>query len=155
VNGFWGGFQGAGVKTVTPNEAHLKITCRLVPDQNPREIVQLIDKHCQKHAPPGTTVSVDPFPGEARPFSISRDHSALATAQEVLEDMYDKDVLVTRIGGTVPVAELFQRELGADMVFFSWGLPENGMHAPNESYRLVDFAKMREGYCRYLHALRR
>jgi acetylornithine deacetylase/succinyl-diaminopimelate desuccinylase-like protein len=73
----------------------------------------------------------------------------------VLEDMYDKDVLVTRVGGTVPVAELFQRELGSDMVFFSWGLPENGMHAPNESYRLEDFKRMREGYCRYLHALAR
>jgi acetylornithine deacetylase/succinyl-diaminopimelate desuccinylase-like protein len=155
MNGIWGGFQGAGVKTVTPNEAHLKITCRLVPDQNPEEIVKLIDAHCQKYCPVGASVTVEPFPGQAFPFSIDRDHPGLKTAMEVLEDMYDKDVLVTRVGGTVPVAELFQRELGSDMVFFSWGLPENGMHAPNESYRLVDFQRMREGYCRYLHALAR
>ena len=155
INGFWGGFQGEGVKTVTPNEAHLKITCRLVPDQEPEEIVELINAHCQKHCPVGASVSVERFPGQARPFSISRDHPALKTAMDVLEDMYDKDVYITRVGGTVPVAELFQRELGSDMVFFSWGLPDNGMHAPNESYRLVDFERMREGYCRYLHALAR
>jgi acetylornithine deacetylase/succinyl-diaminopimelate desuccinylase-like protein len=155
LNGIWGGFQGDGIKTVTPNEAHVKITCRLVPDQDPNDIVELIAKHCETHSPPGTSVEVEPFPGKAFPFVIERDHPALKSAMEVLEDMYDKDVYVTRVGGTVPVAELFQRELGADMVFFSWGLPDNGMHAPNESYRLEDFKRMREGYCRYLHALRR
>jgi acetylornithine deacetylase/succinyl-diaminopimelate desuccinylase-like protein len=155
MNGIWGGFQGDGVKTVTPNEAHLKVTCRLVPDQDPNEIVELIVKHCEKHCPPGATVTVDPFPGQAFPFNVDREHPALKTAQEVLEDMYDREAIIQRMGGTVPVAELFQRELKSDMIFFSWGLPDNGMHAPNESYRLVDFDRMREGYCRYLKALRR
>src|SRR5690606_35663739 len=73
-NGIWGGFQGEGVKTVTPAEAHLKITCRLVADQEPEAILDLIEKHVAKHTPPGTKATVERFPGSARPFSIARDH---------------------------------------------------------------------------------
>jgi acetylornithine deacetylase/succinyl-diaminopimelate desuccinylase-like protein len=155
INGLWSGFQGDGVKTVTPNEAHIKITCRLVADQDPYEIVDLIEKHVQKHCPPGATVSVERHAGRARPFTISRNNPALVTAGEVLFEMYGVEPIIERTGGTIPVAEMFQTELGAEMITFSWGLSENGMHAPNESYRLVDFERAREGYCRYLHALKR
>ncbi|ACM06649.1 dipeptidase [Thermomicrobium roseum] len=153
LNGFWGGFQGEGIKTVTPCEAHLKITCRLVPDQDPEEILDLIERHVQAHCPPWAEVRVTRFPGSARPFAIRRDHPALAAAREVLRELYGKEPLMTRVGGTIPVAELFQRELGADMLFFAWGMPDNRVHAPNESYRLEDFRTMARAYVRLLPRL--
>ncbi|MBX6753406.1 dipeptidase [Thermorudis peleae] len=155
LNGIWGGFQGEGVKTVTPCEAHVKITCRLVPDQDPEEILDLIERHVTTHCPPWAEVSVKRFPGSARPFAVRRDHPALLTAKQVLRELYGKEPLAERTGGTVPVAELFQRLLGADMIFFAWGMPDNRVHAPNESYRLEDFRMMARAYTRYLEALAR
>lgn len=153
LNGFWGGFQGEGIKTVTPCEAHLKITCRLVPDQDPEEILDLLEQHVRAQCPPWAEVRVTRFPGSARPFAIRRDHPALQAAREVLRDLYGKDPLMIRIGGTIPVAEVMQRELGADMLFFAWGMPDNRVHAPNESYRIDDFRTMARAYVRLLERL--
>ena len=153
MNGIWGGFQGDGAKTVTPSEAHAKITCRLVPDQDPVEIIRLIEQHVATHKPTGAEVKVTPIQGSARPFAIARDHPAMTAAGEVLRGMFHREPLLVRTGGTIPLAEVFQRELGADMVFFAWSLPDCNMHAPNEWFRLEDFRRGREGYCRLLTAL--
>ncbi len=66
----WGGYQGAGQKTVIPCEAHAKITCRLVPDQEPEEIVALVRQHLERHAPAGTRLTVTEFGHGARPSHI-------------------------------------------------------------------------------------
>jgi acetylornithine deacetylase/succinyl-diaminopimelate desuccinylase-like protein len=154
-NGVWGGFQGEGAKTVTPREAHAKITCRLVPNQDPDEIPGLIERHLRKHCPPGVTLTVTTLPGKANPFLIRRDHPGLVAAGNVLREMYGKEPLIVRSGGTVPVAEIFQRELGADMVFFGFGLPGSQIHAPNEWFRVEDLPRAAEGYCALLTALAR
>jgi acetylornithine deacetylase/succinyl-diaminopimelate desuccinylase-like protein len=154
LNGIWGGFQGAGVKTVTPCEAHFKITCRLVPNQEPNAIVDLIEAHVAKHCPPYATATIERLPGSARPFAIRRDHPALVAAEQVLGDLYDREPFVIRLGGTLPVAETYQTELGADMVFYSWGMPDNQVHAPNESFSIQDsFIPARRGYCAFLNRL--
>ena len=153
LNGLWGGFQGAGAKTVTPCEAHVKITCRLVPDQEPAEIVALLEQHVAEHCPPGAQATVTPLPGAARPFAIRRDNPALLAAASVLRELFAKEPLITRSGGTLPVAEVFQQELGADMVFFAWSMPDCNAHAPNEWFRLEDFERGRRAYCAYLTAL--
>ncbi|MDI3342077.1 MAG: dipeptidase [Sphaerobacter sp.] len=155
INGIWGGFQGDGVKTVTPCAAHIKITCRLVPDQDPEEILDLIERHVARHCPPWATVTVERFPGSSRPFAISRDHPALQTAARVLEQLYGKPPVVARQGGTIPVAEIFQRVLGADMIFFGFGTPDGNVHAPNESMRLESLRRGRRAYSAYLTALAR
>jgi acetylornithine deacetylase/succinyl-diaminopimelate desuccinylase-like protein len=154
-NGIWGGFQGEGNKTVTPSEAHLKITCRLVANQEPEAILDLIERHVEQHCPPTAVATVQRSRASARPFMIRADHPALQTAAQVLRDLYGREPLVTRVGGTVPVAEIFQQQLGADMVFFAWGMPDSRVHAPNESYRLEAFAMERRAYCTYLNALAR
>jgi acetylornithine deacetylase/succinyl-diaminopimelate desuccinylase-like protein len=153
LNGIWGGFQGSGTKTVTPCEAHLKISARLVADQGPEEILDLIACHVACYCPPGAEVNFVPFPGAAHPFMIRRDHPALQTAGVVLHDLYEKEPLVVRMGGTLPVAEIFQRELDADMIFFTWSMPGCNMHAPNEWFRLEDFRIARRAFCAYLNAL--
>jgi len=153
LNGVWGGFQGAGIKTVTPAEAHVKVTCRLVPEQEPGQILELIERHVARHCPPTATCTVDRFAGSARPFKISREHPALQKANVVLGDLYDRDPLMVRLGGTLPVADIFQRELGADIIFFAWGMPDSQVHAPNESFRLDSFRQAPRAWCAYLDAL--
>jgi acetylornithine deacetylase/succinyl-diaminopimelate desuccinylase-like protein len=146
VNGIWGGFQGAGAKTVTPCQAHAKVTCRLVPDQEPDEILALIERHMKEHAPIGARVSVARLAGSARPFAVARDHPALLAVKEVLRQVYGAEPLVTRTGGTVPATALFQTELGAATVTMGWMLPDCRAHAPNEWYRLADYHRGARAY---------
>jgi len=153
LNGFWGGFQGAGTKTVTPAEAHLKITCRLVPDQDPEQILRLIERHVEQHTPVGATVTVRGAAGSARPYSVDRATPALATARTVLREIYGKDPLIVRSGGTVPITEVFKRELGIDTVTLGWGQPGSRAHAPNEWYRVADFAIARRTFARFFESL--
>ena len=136
VNGLWGGYQGPGMKTVVPSEAHAKITCRLVPNQDPDEVVALVTRHLESHVPPGTTVSIRPDHHGARPAHIARDHHVLRVAEAALEEVYGVRPLIVRMGGTVPVAETFQRLLGLDTVYFSFSTGDEDFHAPNEFFRV-------------------
>lgn len=153
LNGVWGGFQGSGSKTVTPCEAHAKFTCRLVAGQDPAEIMTLIQAHVAKHAPAKTRAEVTGGQGSAFAFEIRRDHPTLLAAAATIEEFYGKPPLNIRLGGTLPIAEVFQNELGADMVFFSWEQADNNLHAPNESVRLSDLAMARRSWCRLLERL--
>ncbi|MGN6756940.1 MAG: M20/M25/M40 family metallo-hydrolase, partial [Thermomicrobiales bacterium] len=153
LNGIWCCFTGEGLKTVSPCEAHAKITCRLVPDQRSEAVLDLIEAHVREHCPPGATVSVRRFGGAARPFAVRPDHPALQAAARVLRDLYGKEPLITRAGGTLPLAETLQTDLGADMIFFSWGMPGDNVHAPNESLLLDAFTAARRAYCALLPEL--
>lgn len=150
INGIWGGFQGDGTKTVTPAQAHAKITCRLVPNQVPSDILDAIERHVAANTPPGATVSVTRFGGSALPFNIRRDNPYLKLVTDVLRQIGGKDPLLTREGGTLPIAEVFQRELGADMLFYAWGMPDCRAHAPNEFLNLRDYRAHADGYAKLL-----
>ena len=152
VNGMWGGYQGPGTKTVVPSEAHAKITCRLVPDQDPDEVVALVTRHLERHVPPGTTVSIRPGDHGARPAHIARDHPVLQAAQAALSEVYGVCPLIVRMGGTVPVAEMFQRLLGLDTVYFSFSTGDEDFHAPNEFFRVH---RLHEGLAAWARLLER
>nr|MBP6571945.1 M20/M25/M40 family metallo-hydrolase [Gemmatimonadales bacterium] len=136
VNGMWGGYQGPGQKTVVPSEAHAKITCRLVPDQSPDDVVALVMRHLEAHVPAGTTLSAQVADHGARAARIPRDHPALTSAEAALRDTYGTPPLIVRMGGTVPVAEIFQRTMGLGTVFFSFSTGDEDFHAPNEFFRI-------------------
>jgi acetylornithine deacetylase/succinyl-diaminopimelate desuccinylase-like protein len=136
VNGMWGGYQGPGSKTVIPSEAHAKITCRLVPDQDPDEIASLVARHLEAHTPAGTTLEVSYGDHGARPYAIGADHAALEAASNALAAVYGVKPLVVRMGGTVPISELFKRHMGIDTVFFSFSTADEDYHAPNEFFRI-------------------
>jgi acetylornithine deacetylase/succinyl-diaminopimelate desuccinylase-like protein len=153
LNGMWGGFQGAGMKTVTPCEAHAKFTCRLVAGQDPDEILRLIQAHVARHCPPWATAEAIGSEGSSVAFEIRRDHPTLLAAADVLRELYGKEPLNIRLGGTLPIAEVFQTELGAEMVFFSWEQSDNSLHAPNEHVRLSDLAMARRAWCLLLTRL--
>ena len=139
VNGIWGGFQGAGVKTVLPGEAHAKITCRLVADQEPGHIRELLTAHIERHTPSGVTVEIQPLPGEARPCSTPRDHWGNQAAEVVLTALYGKRPYYARVGGTLPICGTFLSVLGAYTIGFGFSLGDEQIHAPNEFLRLPSF----------------
>lgn len=149
VNGMWGGYQGPGEKTVIPSEAHAKITCRLVADQDPEEIVALVRRHLESHVPPGTRLSIATGDHGARPAHIATDHFALKAAEAALLDVYGVAPLVVRSGGTVPISELFQRLMGLDTVFFSFSTADEDYHAPNEFFRIHRLHEGLEAWARY------
>ncbi len=155
VNGIWGGFQGEGTKTVLPAEAHAKITCRLVPDQDPATIRDLLAAHVAHHAPPGVTVAVQPLPGAARPYYIPTDHWGNRAAATVLTTLYGVEPYQSRTGGSIPVCELFLDTLGVYTVGFAFGLKDEQIHAPDESFRLGSFRRGQRAYARLLHELGR
>lgn len=153
VNGIWGGFQGEGIKTVLPAEAHAKITCRLVANQEPGTIVELLTRHVEKHTPPGVQATVRALPGTARPYLIPADHWGNQAAADVLRKIYGKEPYHIRAGGSIPVCELFLSHLGAYTVGFAWGLMDEQIHAPNEFFRLSSFQRGPGAYCQMLHRL--
>jgi acetylornithine deacetylase/succinyl-diaminopimelate desuccinylase-like protein len=155
LNGIWGGFQGDGIKTVTPAEAHLKITCRLVADQDPANIVELIRAHCQKHCPPGAKVEVVGLPGSARPYAVDRSDPVFGAVKDVLTELYGKDPVIVRNGGTVPATGMFQDELGVETITMAWAASDSKAHAPNEWYSIRDYYRGREGYAMLMERLRK
>ncbi len=152
VNGLWGGYQGPGTKTVVPSEAHAKITCRLVPDQDPDEVVALVTRHLDSHVPPGTTLTILPGDQRARPARIARDHRVLKAAETALAEVYGVRPLIVRMGGTVPVAEIFHRLMGLDTVYFSFSTGDEDFHAPNEFFRV---RRLHEGLAAWARLLER
>ena len=136
LNGLWGGYQGAGSKTVVPSRAHAKITCRLVPDQEPDDIRRLVTRHLEARTPAGVRLTIDPDSHGARPARTSRDNFVLRAAEAALEATYGVRPIFVRMGGTLPVAELFQRILGLETVYFSFSTGDEDFHAPNEFFRV-------------------
>jgi acetylornithine deacetylase/succinyl-diaminopimelate desuccinylase-like protein len=153
LNGIWGGYEGPGQKTVIPSEAHAKITCRLVPDQDPTEINALVQRHLESHVPPGTTLTVNVSDHGARAASIARSHPALTTAASALTTVYGVPPLIVRMGGTVPISELFQRVMQLDTVFFSFSTADEDYHAPNEFFRIHRLHEGLEAWARYWQLL--
>lgn len=154
-NGIWGGFQGDGVKTVTPAKAHLKITCRLVPDQDPNEIRELIVKHCEKHLPAYASFDVILADGGARPYAVDRSHPVYQAVTDTLTELYGKDPVIVRSGGTVPATGIFQDELGLETITMAWAQDGSKAHAPNEWYSIPDYLRGRGGFALLLEKLTR
>ena len=142
LNGISGGYAGPGTKTVIPSQAHAKITCRLVPDQNPEEILDAITRDLQHRVGPGVTLAVACEAGGAHPAAIAATHPGLRLAMQVLEALYGRAAVPVRMGATLPVAGIFRQRLGLDTVFFSFSTTDEDYHAPNEFFRLE---RLRDG----------
>lgn len=153
VNGMWGGYQGPGQKTVIPTEAHAKITCRLVPSQDPTETLALVTSHLEQHAPPGTCLSVTPGEHGSGAAHIAPEHFGIKTASDALFAVYGMRPLIVRMGGTVPISELFQRHMQLDTVFFSFSTADEDYHAPNEFFRVHRLHEGLEAWARYWQLL--
>lgn len=140
INGVFGGFSGEGIKTVLPSEAGAKITCRLVPDQDPEEIVSKLKAHIEKHKPTGVTVTVTEF-DKGKPFITPFDHPAIQAAGRSYEKVYAVPTAYTRGGGSIPIVAAFDEILGLPVVLMGFGLSTENFHAPNEHFHLENFDK--------------
>ena len=153
VNGMWGGFQGEGTKTVLPATAHAKITCRLVANQQPARILELVGAHLTHHAPAGVRVRCQPSEVHGAPYLVPVDHPGNRAAASVLERLYGVAPLHTGSGGSIPVCGLLLEELGIHTIGFSFALDDEGAHGPDEFFRLASFRRAQEAYCLILQEL--
>ncbi|MBO0959969.1 dipeptidase [Neobacillus sp. MM2021_6] len=152
INGLWGGFQGEGTKTVIPNEAHGKITCRLVHNQNPEKIQQLVKKHLEEHAPKGSTINVT-LGDTGNPFLTPIDSPMIQKAAEAYQNIYGKTPVYKREGGSIPIVSDFNHSLNVPVVLMGFGLPDENLHAPNEHFNLENFDKGILTICSFLERL--
>jgi acetylornithine deacetylase/succinyl-diaminopimelate desuccinylase-like protein len=140
VNGIWGGYTGEGAKTVLPSKAHAKISMRLVPNQKSEEITRLFTEHFKSIAPPTVKVNITPHHGgEAAVTPI--DSVAFQAATEAFREGWGKDPIPTMEGGSIPIVALFDEVLGLKTILLGFGLKEDAIHSPNESYGLFNFYK--------------
>ncbi len=153
INGLWGGYQGEGVKTVIPAEAHAKITCRLVANQVPNDVLDRLEAHLVSHAPEGARVTVDRLSVTARAYQVPLDHAGALAAADVLADVYGKPPYFARIGGSLPITDMFLRELDAYTIPVGFGLDDERIHSPNEFLRLASFERGQLVYGKLLERL--
>jgi acetylornithine deacetylase/succinyl-diaminopimelate desuccinylase-like protein len=135
VNGFYGGYQGPGGKTVLPSEAHVKLTCRLVPNQRPRDVVAKVRRHLERLCPPGVALEIEEGHDGATAYRVSPESPAVRAAAETLHEVFGVPPEFVGMGGTVPIVTTFREVLGVDTVFFSFSVADENIHAPNEFYR--------------------
>lgn len=141
INGIHGGFtEKGGQKTVIPSEALAKISCRLVPDQDPDRIFDLLEKHIAKHTPPTINAKLNRL-SSAKAVVIEYDSPAMQVAVQAIEEVFGKTPVFTREGGSIPVVLLFKDTLKVPVVMLGFGLPDDNLHAPNEKFTLEMFEK--------------
>ena len=151
--GISGGYAGAGIKTVLPAKALAKLAARLVPDQTPKEILELVEAHIHDHHPPSCNITVRELGFKAAPFVTSRENPVTAAAAKVLKDVVGAEPHYVRGGATIPAMAAFQTYLGAETTTLAFGLPTDTVHAPDERYELRQYARSREAYVRLFFEL--
>lgn len=140
VNGIWGGYTGEGAKTVLPSLAYAKISTRLVPNQSSDEITKLVADHLVNIAPKHVKVKVTPHHGGEAAI-IPTDSDGYKAASKAFESAWGKAPIPMRDGGSIPIVALFKKELGLDSVMLGFGLDEDAIHSPNESYGVFNYFK--------------
>ena len=140
VNGIWGGYIGEGAKTIIPSKASAKISMRLVPDQEPKEIEALFTEYFTQIAPEGVTVKVTSL-GGGPAYAMPIDNDGYRAAEKAMEKTFGKRPIPTPEGGSIPIVALFEKELGTKSVLMGFGYDSDLIHSPNEHYGLFNFFK--------------
>ncbi|UWQ93381.1 M20/M25/M40 family metallo-hydrolase [Rhodobacteraceae bacterium M382] len=155
INGLWGGYNGAGSKTVIPSEAHCKITCRLVGDMDPDALRDKIRAHVQQRLSPDATVTWDnDLEGSPAPvMNIARPE--FEAARGALSDEWDREAVFTGMGGSIPIAGFFKSVLDMDAMLVGYANDDDAIHSPNEKYDVKSFHKGIRSWARILDALTR
>jgi acetylornithine deacetylase/succinyl-diaminopimelate desuccinylase-like protein len=140
VNGLLSGYTGEGAKTVLPAKAMAKVSCRLVPDQEPVEIEKLMIAHVRRVAPKGVTATVKHLHG-GRPWRAELNGPIFDAARRALKSAFGRDAVIVGEGGSIPVVGDFERILGTPVLLVGFGLPGENAHAPDEWMSEENFRK--------------
>jgi acetylornithine deacetylase/succinyl-diaminopimelate desuccinylase-like protein len=138
VHGIAGGFTGAGSKTVIPAKALAKVSFRLVPDQDPDKIVEAFRIWVTENVPNGIQAQVNVL-GASPGLLVNPDHPAIAIAAEAFEESLGRKTVFTRSGGSIPIVGDFAKHLDIPTILMGFGLPDDGLHSPNEKFKLANY----------------
>ena len=138
VHGMPGGFVGAGAKTVIPAKATAKVSLRLVPRMTPADTFAKLERFVAEIAPPGVEVKVRLL-HSGEPIVVSTDNAYVRAATEAMREVWGKQTVFVRGGGSIPIVGDFVRVLGIPTVLMGFGLPDDNLHAPNEKFHLANF----------------
>ncbi|MGI8962154.1 MAG: dipeptidase [Bryobacteraceae bacterium] len=138
VHGIAGGFTAAGAKTVIPAKATAKISMRLVPKQDPQRVLMAFKSWAKENTPQGIHTKVRVL--SAGPaISVNPNHPAIQIAAKAFSEMLGKPTVFIRSGGSIPIVGEFATHLGIPTVLMGFGLPDDGLHSPNEKYRISNY----------------
>jgi acetylornithine deacetylase/succinyl-diaminopimelate desuccinylase-like protein len=140
ICGIWGGYTGEGAKTILPSKACAKVSCRLVPHQDHKKIRQLFVDHLLRIAPPSVKIKVTPLHG-GQGYVCPIDLPAYQAAEKAMSIAFGASPLAVRRGGSIPIIAAFEEILGIKTILMGFGLEQNAIHSPNESFPLDFFYK--------------
>jgi acetylornithine deacetylase/succinyl-diaminopimelate desuccinylase-like protein len=140
VNGIWGGYTGAGSKTVIPAQASAKLSCRLVPDQDPEAVLAGIRRFVEARLPPDCSYELQSF-GVSPAIRVPTDSPYLEAAQRATETVFGRRAVLIGCGGSIPVVGSIKHILGIDTLLLGFGLDDDRVHSPNEKFELVCFKR--------------
>ncbi|WP_034918666.1 dipeptidase [Gillisia sp. CAL575] len=140
VNGIWGGYIGEGAKTVIASKAFAKISMRLVPNQDWKEITELFKKHFESIAPKGTRVLVKPHHG-GQAYVTPIDTVEYQAASNAYKESFGKEPIPQRSGGSIPIVALFEKQLKSKTILMGFGLDSDAIHSPNEHFGIWNYLK--------------
>jgi acetylornithine deacetylase/succinyl-diaminopimelate desuccinylase-like protein len=152
VHGIRGGFTGEGAKTVIPARATAKISMRLVADQRPDEAAEQLRAAVRAATPKGVTAEVKVLHSGA-PSLTNPDNAFIRAAAEAMKQVFGKETVYIRSGGSIPIVGVFGQHLGIPSVMMGFGLPDDNLHAPNEKFHLPNFYGGIDAVARYLEIL--
>lgn len=141
INGMFGGYQGEGTKTIIPSSATAKITCRLVPGQDPDHIQQLLVDHINQNKPAGVTVDIKKENLSAKAYKVDPNNPLIEKAAESYTKAFEKETVFVRMGGSIPVVEWIEAIYQIPIVLLGFGTPDDRLHSPNESFPLNSYDK--------------
>ncbi len=152
VHGVMGGFTGAGAKTVIPAKATAKVSLRLVPGMTPADTFDKLKQYVEEITPRGTTAEVRLI-HSGDPVVIRTDNPFVAAATGAMKDVFGKETVFVRGGGSIPIVGDFERNLGIPTLLMGFGLPDDNLHAPNEKFHLANFYAGIESLVRFFARL--
>jgi len=152
VHGMPGGFTGAGAKTVIPAKASAKISMRMVPNQDPDDILEKFTKFVKSITPKGIQINIKVH-SKGKAVVVSTDNDYIKAANKALHEVFHKETVYIRTGGSIPIVGQFRNDLKIPTVMMGLGLPDDNLHAPNEKFHIPNFYKGIESVVRFLSIL--
>ncbi|MDW4548855.1 M20/M25/M40 family metallo-hydrolase [Defluviimonas sp. D31] len=153
INGMWGGYQGAGSKTVIPAEAHCKLTCRLVGDMDPDKLRERVRAHVEARLSTDARVTWDNDLEGSPAAVMNTTRPEFEAARRALSDEWNREAVFVGMGGSIPIAGFFKEVLGMDAMLVGFANDDDAIHSPNEKYDVKSFHKGIRSWARILAAL--